>query len=419
MELTRGSLVNSIGKLLNNEVNSDVTFVFKNSDIKYFAHKLLLSSRSDVFTTMFYGAVKEVTTSSNEIEIVDIEPETFLELLRFIYTDQINLNDEKWFDIVYASHKYNIEYLDSFCADFLSKSLNINNVCSFLNQCCMYNNELTEECLTLIDWAIDDLIKLKKLDDLSDEALTMVAERDTLIVKETDLFKFMIKRSDNLSETNEPMSKRKKKDSIFEKLRFPTMSVNEFSDCFKLKPEIFTSEQISSIFKFCSSAIRDDHLIYSTTKRGYNKEFNNENINVIEFEGNKISSQTAHKLKFCVNRPMALCGIGFTVQSLSMKLCKLDGLGNSHILCEYKSQNCYFLSKDSHTITITFTSDIILFPNNQYVVETDSGFNSKLICAGVSKRSEFEHLFVFSCIETVVKNMSFKLHSRKRKFEIE
>lgn len=53
----------------------------------------------------------------------------------------------------------------------------------------MYNNAVTEECLMVIDWAIDDLIQIGKLYDLSDDALIVVAAGDTLVVKELDLFK--------------------------------------------------------------------------------------------------------------------------------------------------------------------------------------------------------------------------------------
>lgn len=70
---------------------------------------------------MFYGAVKEMTTNSDEFEIVDVESEKFLELLKSMYTDQINLNDDNF--PVYTSHKYNIEYLESICADYLRKRL--------------------------------------------------------------------------------------------------------------------------------------------------------------------------------------------------------------------------------------------------------------------------------------------------------
>lgn len=51
----------------------------------------------------------------------------------------------------------------------------MNNVCTFLIEYSVFNVcAVTEECLLLIDYVIDDSIKLKKLNDLNDEALFMV-----------------------------------------------------------------------------------------------------------------------------------------------------------------------------------------------------------------------------------------------------
>lgn len=419
MELTRGCLANCLGKLVNNpEANCDVTITFKNSNVKYYAHKLILSARSNVFQTMFYGAVKEVTTTCNKFEIADVEPEIFLELLTFMYTDQINLNEDTFSHIVYASHKYNIEYLDSRCADFLIDRLDHNNVCCYLNQCYMYDNAVTEECLMFIDLTIEDLIMLRKLNQLCDDALNMVVERDTLRVKEIDLFKYLVNRtsSEMSSTTNEPMTKRKKTIStIFEQVRFPTMSVDEFSECFKLKPEIFRTEQISSIFKFCSTAVRDDNLLYSTEKRAYDTKFNDDEINVIEFVGTRVSTQKDQKLEFYVFRPLALCQIEVTTMFADITLSKLDENGKSVTLSKRKSR----VGSTGRNAVLSFHPHIILLPEIKYVLATHSDCGGKLICERVAPNDKFGKLFNFTFFRTTVKKISFKQAIRKRLLENE
>lgn len=69
--------------------------------------------------------------------------------------------------------------------------------------------------------------------------------------------------------------------------------------------------------------------------------FNNA-VNVIEFEGNRISSQKAHELNFRVNTPIALCGLDFTEQCIDIKICKLDGFGKSHIFYELKARSGFY-----------------------------------------------------------------------------
>lgn len=129
------SLIDFCSKLLNNETNTDVSFVFTNTNTKYNAHKLILTSRSDVFGTMFYGEAGKSTTNWNDhitVHIIDIYPHIFLELLRFIYTDHINLDEENFGQITYAAEKYNVKYFDDFCVRYLKQALNKYNVSTFL-----------------------------------------------------------------------------------------------------------------------------------------------------------------------------------------------------------------------------------------------------------------------------------------------
>lgn len=63
---------------------SDVKFKFKleNEDRYLPAHKLLLALRSNVFKAMFYGPAADL---SREVEIRDIEFDTFTTMLRDIH----------------------------------------------------------------------------------------------------------------------------------------------------------------------------------------------------------------------------------------------------------------------------------------------------------------------------------------------
>lgn len=116
------SLVDCLEKFVNNETNSDVTFYFPNTNVKYFAHKVILCARSDVFSSMFYlDDIKESTTNVNSIEVIDINPKNFLDLLFFIYIDVISLTIWNIRQISYASEKYRIEALASISAKFLNE----------------------------------------------------------------------------------------------------------------------------------------------------------------------------------------------------------------------------------------------------------------------------------------------------------
>ena len=73
------SLAESNQIMLENEIGTDVTFVFPEAKQKVKAHKYVLMSRSHVFYVMFSTSLHE---SGKDIEIPDIEHSIFKELLK-------------------------------------------------------------------------------------------------------------------------------------------------------------------------------------------------------------------------------------------------------------------------------------------------------------------------------------------------
>ena len=86
--------------MFNNELLSDVTFVVpvqldenENKKCKKVipAHKFVLAISSPVFFAMFFGHLAE---KSNSITLPDCEYESLLELFRFMYCDEVKLNED-------------------------------------------------------------------------------------------------------------------------------------------------------------------------------------------------------------------------------------------------------------------------------------------------------------------------------------
>ena len=78
------SLPQCLSHILENEISSDVAFVVSSEDpskapTRIAAHKFMMKARSHVFEAMFSGDYKE---SSNDVNIVDSEPQSFMEMLR-------------------------------------------------------------------------------------------------------------------------------------------------------------------------------------------------------------------------------------------------------------------------------------------------------------------------------------------------
>jgi len=104
---------------------SDITFTVGGTDFP--AHRVILSARSEVFRAMFKAGGVEATTG--QISIPDIDPVAFKQLLRFIYTDEVEAGAmEAMADHLYiASTKYQLERLQVMSGLYLSKTLSTTN----------------------------------------------------------------------------------------------------------------------------------------------------------------------------------------------------------------------------------------------------------------------------------------------------
>ncbi|XP_057318708.1 speckle-type POZ protein B-like [Microplitis mediator] len=128
-------------ELYDSKSNSDVILVVGNEKFK--AHKLILSTRSPVFSAMFTHEMKENRESG--VTIPDIDPEIFNKMLEFIYTDEINNLDADAAYLLEAADKYQLLNLKSLCEESLSKSCSIDNAIKLMILADLHNaNQLLE-----------------------------------------------------------------------------------------------------------------------------------------------------------------------------------------------------------------------------------------------------------------------------------
>jgi speckle-type POZ protein len=108
---------------------SDVTLV--SSDEKEIpAHRCILATRSPVFKAM-------VEKKSGVIVAEDIDGETMLEMLRFIYTGTVENFETIALNLIYAAEKYELPDLKSMCDTKLLEQISEETVLEYI--------ELTEK----------------------------------------------------------------------------------------------------------------------------------------------------------------------------------------------------------------------------------------------------------------------------------
>ncbi|VAI80154.1 unnamed protein product [Triticum turgidum subsp. durum] len=129
------SLQKHLAELLHSGLEADVTFLV--SGKSFAAHKVILAARSPVLMAEFFGHMKE--TSSQCIEIKDIDAVVFKPLLYFIYTDSVLEFDVQHEAITMlaqhllaAADKYGLDRLKEICEGKLSDGISIDTAATTL-----------------------------------------------------------------------------------------------------------------------------------------------------------------------------------------------------------------------------------------------------------------------------------------------
>ncbi|KAL3986721.1 KRAB domain-containing zinc finger protein [Sarotherodon galilaeus] len=97
---------------------------------KFQAHKAILAARSPVFSAMFEHEMEE--SKKNRVEINDVEPDVFKEMMCFIYTGKAPNLDKMADDLLAAADKYALERLKVMCEDALCTNLSVENAAEIL-----------------------------------------------------------------------------------------------------------------------------------------------------------------------------------------------------------------------------------------------------------------------------------------------
>ncbi|KAL6873504.1 hypothetical protein ACP4OV_013586 [Aristida adscensionis] len=123
------------GELLRSQKGADVTFLVAGEEVA--AHKCVLAARSPVFMAELFGGMRE-DAAAPRVEVEDMEPEVFRELVRFIYTDEppeLGGGDGREAmaqHLLAAADRYGMERLKLICEEKVCADVGIGNVAAAL-----------------------------------------------------------------------------------------------------------------------------------------------------------------------------------------------------------------------------------------------------------------------------------------------
>uniref|UniRef100_A0A8C7N1B1 BTB domain containing 2 n=1 Tax=Oncorhynchus kisutch TaxID=8019 RepID=A0A8C7N1B1_ONCKI len=250
-QATKSTVKERFAFLFNNEVLSDVHFlVGKGMGVQRIpAHRFVLAVGSAVFDAMFNGGM---ATTSTEIELPDVEPAAFLALLKFLYSDEVQIGPETVMTTLYTAKKYAVPALEAHCVEFLKKNLRADNAFMLLTQARLFDEpQLASLCLENIDKNTGDALAAEGFTDIDLDTLVAVLERDTLGVREVRLFVAAVRWAEAEAHRQQlqptPENKRRVLGKALALIRFPLMTIEEFA-AGPAQSSILTDREVVSLF---------------------------------------------------------------------------------------------------------------------------------------------------------------------------
>ena len=258
---------------------SDIKFVVndpnpnnkKGCEIIY-AHKFLLSLCSPVFNAMFYSNIAD---NREEIPLCDCDPRSFIEFLRYLYSDEVHLTSGNVFELLYLAKKYIVPFLAENCCRFLEAELRENNVFRILEHARLFSEaHLEQRCWKLLEAKTSACLQSEGLLWISHDTLSSLLTRDALTLVDGECAVFnAVKRwatanckARGLEPTGKKM-RRVLKDAIY-LIRFPMMPPRLFSEIV-VPTEILTEKEASQVYLFHKQgATPDPEIKFSCIPRG-------------------------------------------------------------------------------------------------------------------------------------------------------
>ena len=175
---------NNIGMILlkDGHIYSDVSL--SNGEKLFPAHKLILSSKSEVFKAMFAKEIQvnKSDTKKDVIKIDDVEVKVIEEMLNFIYTGKAENIAELSQELFKVAIKYQIVDLKAECEEFFIFNLNFENAVDILELARAYElQSLREKVTAFVNKHEEIMVKEKSYQEFLCRDLTV--ERATSILK--------------------------------------------------------------------------------------------------------------------------------------------------------------------------------------------------------------------------------------------
>ncbi|XP_071125657.1 BTB/POZ domain-containing protein 6-A-like [Mytilus edulis] len=247
------SIVSCLSNICLNEDLADVYLSFPGEEaIRYPAHKMVLSMRSPVFKAMFYGTFPQ---ENGGVDIMDIKPSTFNLMLRYMYTDRVQLRGNIVISLLYAAQKYQLQSLLTLCETYLRNNLWIRSACTIYSKTKLFSLEtLKKDTLKYISLNAAEIFEDEDFLAVPANDLVDIMMLESLDISEVKLFQSILKWVDvKLGKAQKLITGQNRRGillsyGILYLIAFPSLSLDDFTKIV-VPAGVLTDEEQLQLFK--------------------------------------------------------------------------------------------------------------------------------------------------------------------------
>lgn len=126
LRLFQSTLLQDGLKELLNE-NKFVDCTLKVGDRSFPCHRLIMAACSPYFREIFFTEDGKEVENTKEVVLDDVNPTILDMIIQYLYSAEIDLNDENVQDIIAVSNRFQIPSVFTVCVNYLQKKLSISN----------------------------------------------------------------------------------------------------------------------------------------------------------------------------------------------------------------------------------------------------------------------------------------------------
>lgn len=247
-----GNLNDAFKLLLNNEFLSDIRFMFPDKKVLY-AHSFVLCLRSPEY----YKSFKSTIGVTKLIPVNDVPYEAYYEFLKYLYTEECQIDDTNTAEIMQLSKTYEVNNLRTKCTDLTIKSVGTSNVCQLLDMSIETGwDAIRRVALTFISKNYLTVLSNEHFLEISQKTLKSILELEPVSdVNELKIFEQVMKLVNRACDNDcggliapTVCMKRAKLGDNLKLIRFGAMTSEEFGKCQEMEPDLLTSDEIVAIF---------------------------------------------------------------------------------------------------------------------------------------------------------------------------